>query len=362
MNWKEGTIGYEQRLYFYVQDGIMMSVATQYLNRQFMPNSRKLQSLAVVVPLFNEQAVIRPFYEAVSRELDQLGIPYQFVFVDDGSVDNTLRLLNDLADQDDRVTVLSFTRNFGHQIALTAGLDHADADAIVTMDGDLQHPPSAIARMIEAYEAGAEVVYAVRGNQDQRGILKRSAAHYFYRLLKRLTRVEILEDAKDFRLLSRSALEAIQGMRETHRFLRGMVPWMGFEYQIIKYEEQARFADESKYSWKQLARLARYGFFSFSTASLDMITILGFSLTGVAMLYLVYALVAWASWGQLVPGWTSVIVVVLIVSGVQLISVGILAQYIGMIFEEVKGRPLYLLKQKRVVSRKQPDMELTVDA
>jgi len=326
-----------------------------------MTNVRKLESLAVVVPFYNEQAVIRPFYEAVSHELDQLEIPYQFVFVDDGSVDNTLTLLNELADQDNRVTVLSFTRNFGHQIALTAGLDYADADATVTMDGDLQHPPSALAAMIAAYEAGAEVVYAVRGNDDKRNLLKRSAAHYFYRLLKGLTRVEILEDAKDFRLLSRTALEAIQEMRETHRFLRGMVPWMGFPYQVIHYEEQARFADESKYSWKQLARLARYGFFSFSTASLDMITILGFCLTGLAMIYLVYALVAWAIWGQLVPGWTSVIVVVLIVSGVQLISVGILAQYIGMIFEEVKHRPLYLLKQKRVVSRRQPDKEQIVD-
>ncbi len=322
-----------------------------------MSDIRKLESLAIVVPFFNEQAVIHAFYEAITAELDPLGIPYQLVFVDDGSVDRTLSILNELANQDERVTVLSFTRNFGHQIALTAGLDHADADAIVTMDGDLQHPPSAIVHMVEAYEAGAEVVYAVRGNEDQRNVLKRSAAHYFYRLLKRLTRVEILEDAKDFRLLSRSALESLREMRETHRFLRGMVPWMGFPYQMIKYDEQARFADESKYSWKQLARLARYGFFSFSTASLDMITFLGIALTGLAMLYLIYALVAWALWGQLVPGWTSVIVIILIVSGVQLISVGILAQYIGMIFEEVKRRPLYLLKQKRGVKHKAPDKE-----
>lgn len=340
----------------------MMPVATQYLSSQLMSNSRKLQSLAVVVPFFNEQAVIRPFYATVSRELDQLGIRYQFVFVDDGSVDNTLQLLNELADQDDRVTILSFTRNFGHQIALTAGLDHADAEAVVTMDGDLQHPPSAIAKMIEAYEAGAEVVYAVRANEDQRGILKRSTAHYFYWLLKRLTHVEILEDASDFRLLSRTALEAIQSMRETHRFLRGMVPWMGYSYQVIRYDEQARFADKSKYSWKQQVRLARHGFFSFSTAALDVITILGFSLTGLAMLYLVYALITWVVLGQIVPGWTSVIAVLLIVGGVQLISVGILAQYIGMIFDEVKQRPLYLIKQKRIVNRKQLDKELTVDA
>jgi dolichol-phosphate mannosyltransferase len=255
------------------------------------------------------------------------------------------------------VTVLSLARNFGHQIALTAGLDHADADAIVTMDGDLQHPPAAIAEMVMAYEAGAEVVYAVRNNPDTRGFAKRYGAHLFYRLLRRLTHVEILEDAKDFRLISRLALDGLRAMRETHRFLRGMIPWMGFPYEIITYEEQARFADESKYTWKQLARLARYGFFSFSTASLDIITVLGFGMTILAGLYLVYALFAWIVWGRIVPGWTSVIVIVLIVSGVQLISIGILAQYIGMIFEQVKGRPLYLLKQKRLVNAKTHEPE-----
>jgi polyisoprenyl-phosphate glycosyltransferase len=325
-----------------------------------MSQQRVLSTLAVVVPFYNEEAVIPSFYEEICRELDQLKLDYHFVFVDDGSVDRTLPLLNEIADHDDRVMVLSLSRNFGHQIALTAGLDHAEAEAVVTMDGDLQHPPSAIASMIEAYESGAEVVYGVRRNQDKRSVAKRTGARLFYSVIKRLTRVEILEDAKDFRLMSKMVLDSLREMRELHRFLRGMIPWMGFPYQVIMYEEQPRFADESKYSWRQLARLARYGFFSFSTISLDFITWLGFSLTALAGLYLIYALYAWAVWGREVPGWTSVIVAVVVLSGVQLISIGILAQYIGMIFEQVKGRPLYLLKQKRSVPRQPQEQKMEI--
>jgi dolichol-phosphate mannosyltransferase len=312
-----------------------------------MSTGRSAQSLAVVVPFFNEEKVIPLFYEAACTELKRLGLAYSFVFVDDGSRDQTQTILNQLADHDPHITVLSFARNFGHQIALSAGLDYADGDVIVTMDGDLQHPPAAIRDLLAAWEQGADIVYGVRGNADTRSVATGTVAHVFYRVMKRFTRVEIVPDAKDFRLISRQALAVLRTMRERHRFLRGMVPWMGFRYATVPYEEQARAADVSRYGWRQLARLARHGLFSFSTVPLDFITLLGVGLTGLAALYLVFALVSWLAYGRSVPGWTSVIVVSLVIGGVQLISLGIIAQYVGMIFEEVKGRPLYVLKQER---------------
>lgn len=327
-----------------------------------MDKQRQLSSLTLVVPFYNEQGGVQAFYQQACAALDALGLDYRFVFVDDGSTDDTLRLLNALADRDSRVSVLSLTRNFGHQAALTAGLDHADGEAVVTMDGDLQHPPSAIAEMVRAYEAGAEVVYAVRANEDHRSWAKKLTARVFYRLLRRLTQIDIISGAMDFRLMSRPAVESLRQMREKHRYLRGMVPWMGFSYQIVHYQEAERFADHSKYTWTKMLRLARYGFFSFSTGALDLITLLGLALTGLAMLYLIYALVVWAFFHETVPGWTSVIAVLLVVSGVQLISVGILAQYIGMIFEEVKGRPLYLLKQKRLAQDRPAEVQVAYQA
>lgn len=312
-----------------------------------MPRLRHLKNLAVVAPFYNEQAGVREFYEQCRAALDRLKLDYALIFVDDGSTDQTLQRLNEIADEDSRVSVLSLTRNFGHQFALTAGLDYADAEAVVTMDSDLQHPPAAIADLVAGYEAGAEVVYAVRQNEDNRSFAKQMTARVFYRLLTRMTNVDIISGAMDFRLMSREALLALRQMREKHRYLRGMVPWMGFPFQVIVYQEQKRFADQSKYTWRKMLRLARNGFFSFSTVPLDIITLVGIALTALAMIYLVYVLIAWAILHVVVTGWTSVIGVLLLVSGVQLISIGVLAQYIGMIFEEVKGRPLYLLKQKR---------------
>jgi dolichol-phosphate mannosyltransferase len=311
----------------------------------------KVLSLAVVAPFYNEQSGVREFYEALRSVLETLDVEYQMIFVDDGSADGTLAALNRLADEDRRVTVLSLTRNFGHQIALTAGLDHADADAVVTMDSDLQHPPAAIRDLLREFETGVDIVYAIRRNEDNRSLMKRITARVFYRLLTRLTNVDLVSGAMDFRIMSRRAVEAFRQMPETHRYLRGMVAWMGFPYKTVLYDENPRFADQSKYTLKKMLRLARHGFFSFSTASLEIITFVGFLMTAFAMAYLVFALLAWLFAGHVVPGWTSVIAVILIVSGVQLVSVGILAQYIGMIFEEVKRRPLYLLKQSRVPKR-----------
>jgi len=314
--------------------------------------ARRAQSVAIVAPCYNEEANVETFYREVCAVLDTLGIDYRFIFVDDGSRDQTLSLLNRLANQDARVGVLSFARNFGHQLALTAGLDHAEADVIVTMDSDLQHPPSALPELIRAYENGADVVYGVRKDDATRGFLKRWAASSFYKLLKRVTRTEVMEGAVDYRLMSRQAVLALRTMREQHRYLRGMVPWLGFPHTFVLYEQQARRGGTSQYSWRQLARLARHGFFSFSTFPLELITLVGLAMTGLAGLYLLYILgvLLFTDIRRDLPGWTSVIVVSLVIGGVQLLSLGVMSQYLGMIFDEVKNRPLYVLKQKRLPS------------
>ena len=308
---------------------------------------RKLSSLVVVAPFYNEEAGARVFYDTVSQYLDKLDLAYYFVFVDDGSSDNTLRILNSIADEDPRVTVLGLSRNFGHQIALTAGLDYADGEAVVVMDSDLQHPPATILEMVQQYEMGYDVVYAARKNDDNRGFGKRIVAQFYYSFLQKATRLVFIRGAVDFRLISQKVLKSLVSMRETHRYLRGMVPWLGFDYAVVYYEQQQRYAGASTYSWRKLYQLARYGLFSFSTIPLDIITWLGFLVTILGGLYFIFVLIVMVTEGPTIPGWTSVIAVLLIVSGVQLISIGVLAQYIGMIFEQVKGRPLYVLKQER---------------
>lgn len=313
--------------------------------------SRRLNSLAVVVPFYNEAAGARVFYERLREQLDALGIAVTLVFVDDGSRDATLGVLNAIADQDARVTVLSLARNWGHQTALTAGLDHVEpsAQAVVTMDGDLQHPPETIRLMVAEYERGADVVSAIRRKHNGAGPLKRLASNGFNALLAWSTHVEISEGAADFRLMSRHAVDVLKGMREVHRYLRGMVPWLGFSSATVHYEQAPRHAGMPAYTWRRSLRLAHHGLFSFSTLPLNLITWLGFFFAAAASAYLVYVAFV-AFYGRTVTGWTSVIGVMLIVSAFQFLAMSIMAQYLGMVFEETKRRPLYVLKQARIAS------------
>lgn len=315
-------------------------------------SNRQLRSLALVVPCYNEELNIEVFYQAVQAILEKLNIAYQLIFIDDGSSDRTLAMLNALADQDTHISVLSFARNFGHQMALTAGMDAANADAVITMDSDMQHPPYVIADMVHAYEAGMDIVYAIRENEAFRSPLKRLTASVFYGLMQRMSNVPVIPGAADFRLISRDALLVLREMREVHRYLRGMVPWMGFPYGVVTYPGTDRHAGESKYTLRKMLRLAKYGLFSFSTVPLSIITWVGVILSVLAGLYLAYifVIVVLLREPDVVPGWTSVIGVLLIVSSIQFIALGVLSQYVGMIFEEVKNRPLYILKHKRLQS------------
>ncbi len=311
-----------------------------------MSERRKLHSLTVVAPFYDEEAGLATFYRELAAQVEKLNLSCDFVFVDDGSEDRTLELLTGLAEQDPRITVLSLSRNFGHQAALTAGLDHAEGEAVVVMDSDLQHPPDVIPRLIEAYEQGAEIVSAVRANPKAAGFFKQLASRLYYRLLHLLGDTPVIPDAADFRLMSRSSVLALRGMRETHRYLRGMVPWLGFSHATVSYEQPKRYAGSPSYTLGKSLRLARHGLFSFSTAPLDLVTLLGLLLTALGAVYFCYILTI-KFYGQAVSGWASVIVVILVLGGVQLISLGVLAQYVAMIFEQAKERPLYILKYKR---------------
>jgi glycosyltransferase involved in cell wall biosynthesis len=331
-----------------------------------MTLTRRLSSIAVVVPFCNEAAGAAFFYKRLHDQMELLERPYTLVFVDDGSRDDTLSILNALADEDGRVTVLSLARNWGHQAALTAGLDHVDPaiEAVVTLDGDLQHPPETIAEMIAAYERGADVVHAVRLDHQGASRLKRYASESFNRLMAWSTHVESVPGAADFRLMSRRIVDVLKEMRELHRYLRGMVPWTGFTSATVHYVQAPRYAGAPVYTWRRSMRLAHHGLFSFTTLPLNLITWLGFFFAVAAAAYLGY--VAYVTfYGRTVAGWSSVIGVVLIVSAFQFLAMSILAQYLGMVFEEAKRRPLYVLKQARlaqcaVASRGREGMSMRV--
>jgi dolichol-phosphate mannosyltransferase len=279
-------------------------------------------------------------------------INYELIFIDDGSVDNTLQELEKIANTDDQLSIISLSRNFGHQYALTAGMDHAIGDGVIVMDSDLQHPPSIIPKMLDCYQAGIDIVYAVRSDYKKEKFLKRISSRIFYQLFKQLANVEIIPGSADFRFMRREVIDSVQKMRETHRFLRGMVPWTGWTSATIPYEQPERKSGQASYTLKKSLRLARHGVFSFSTIPLELITWLGLLISFLGGIYLLYILII-SLLGIAVQGWTSTIITILILGGIQLLSLGIAAQYIGMIFEEVKDRPLYIVKSTLWSKRRQ---------
>lgn len=311
------------------------------------PIGTNRRTLCVVTPCFNEGAGVREFYSALKAVLVGLsGIDHRIVFVDDGSRDETLRVLDELAAADSHVRVYALSRNFGHQIALTAGCDVASGDAVVLMDSDLQHPPALIPALVAKWQQGADVVSAVRLHTADASLLKRLSARAFYRFLNSISDTHIVPDAADFVLLSRTAHHALTRMPERHRFLRGMVSWIGFRREFVEYQAPARAAGESSYTLRRMLHLASDALFSFSTAPVKLATRLGVAVVACGFLYLVYILVTLVTHPeQIVPGWTSLAVIVLILSGVQIMFIGLIGEYIARIFEESKARPLYFFKQ-----------------
>jgi dolichol-phosphate mannosyltransferase len=304
-------------------------------------------TLTVIVPCFNEEAVIAQTHARLRAAVR--GIPHvraELLYVDDGSHDRTLDILRGLAADDPTVRVLSFSRNFGHQLALTAGLEHASGDAVAVIDADLQDPPEVLGAFVERWRAGVDVAYGVRRHREGETGFKLFTAHLFYRLMKQLSEADIPYDAGDFRLMDRAVVNALLAMPERDRFVRGMVSWVGFKQEAVPYDRAARAAGETKYPLRKMIRFALDGIFSFSAKPLRMATYLGFFATGLAVIGVVYAFALRLSTASVVPGWATLLIAVLFLGGVQLVSLGIMGEYVARIYGQVKGRPLYLLRER----------------
>jgi dolichol-phosphate mannosyltransferase len=304
---------------------------------------RRLDLLSVVAPIYNEEATLQTFYTRVCEALEEL--PFELVLVDDGSSDTSADLLRRLAADDSRVRVVFLSRNFGHQTALTAGLDHARGGAVVMLDADLQDPPELIPRMLDHWRAGCDVVYAVRERRDGESWFKLATARWFYRLFDRLTQVELHHNSGDFRLLDRQPLDALLSMRERSRFLRGMTVWVGYRQAAVPYERDARYAGETKYTLSKMLRFSLDAMSSFSHRPLQLATLLGFMISTLAFIA-IPVVVGLRIAGSYLPGFSTVTCAVLLLGGIQLIAIGITGEYVGRIYDEVKGRPLYLVRSR----------------
>ena len=305
---------------------------------------RTLGLLSVVAPVYNEELLIGEFHRRVTQALED--VPFELVLVDDGSSDETASQLEDLADGDPRVRVVTLSRNFGHQTALTAGLDHAAGDAVVMLDADLQDPPELIATMLDHWRSGCDVIYAVREERAGESRFKLTTARWFYALFDRLAQVDLHQNSGDFRLLDRRALDALLSMRERDRFLRGMTVWVGYTQAAVSYQRDARFAGETKYTLSRMLRFSIDAILSFSERPLQMATLLGFLISTLAFVAIPVVIVLRVL-GHYLSGFSTITIAVLLLGGIQLIALGIIGEYVGRIYNEVKGRPLYLVRARR---------------
>ncbi len=300
--------------------------------------------LTVIVPVFNEQEVLGEFHRRLSEVLDGIDARVAIIFVNDGSTDYSLLTLQKLQQDDPRIAILDLSRNFGKEVAMTAGLDHARGDAVIIIDADLQDPPELIPQMIEEWRHGFDVVYAQRRSRAGESALKKTTAALFYRLMQKISRVQIPVDTGDFRLLSRRAVEALSGLRERHRFMKGLFAWIGYPQKAILYDRDARHDGESKWSYLALWNFALEGITSFSTLPLKAATYVGTFTAFGAFLYGLFIILDTLLFGNPVAGYPSLLVVVLFLGGIQLMALGVIGEYLGRMFDETKGRPLYLIK------------------
>ena len=301
--------------------------------------------LSVALPVFNEADNLDELNERLTRVLDATGRTWEIIFVDDGSADSSFAKMAAFAKADPRVRALRFSRNFGHQMALTAGVDAARGRIVAVMDADLQDPPELLSEMLKKVDEGYEVVYAQRTKREGESAFKLWTAHAFYRLLKRWTNVDIPVDVGDFRLMGPQAVAAFRRLRERHRFIRGMTAWVGFRQVGVEYVRPPRTRGETKFPLRKMLRFALDGLTSFSHVPLQLATWLGFAVSFFAFLYILVVLALWVL-NINVPGWTTLMVFVLLLGGVQLMVIGVLGEYLGRIYDEVKGRPLYLVAEE----------------
>lgn len=298
---------------------------------------------SIIAPVFNEADSVDELRRRIGAVMDGLGEPWELLLVDDGSTDMSAEGILDLAQQDPHIRPVIFSRNFGHQIAVTAGLDYSRGQAVVIIDADLQDPPEVIPQLVDKWRQGYEVVYARRAERRGETWFKRVTASLFYRLIYRITDVDIPLDTGDFRLIDRKVVMALKGMRERHRFLRGMAAWVGFRQVGVTYTREARFAGETKYTFSKMVRFALTAVTSFSYFPLQIATYLGFVSAGISAVAIPLVIVLRLMGNQAFFGQATTLLAVLFLGGVQLISLGILGEYIGRLYDEAKGRPLYIV-------------------
>ena len=301
--------------------------------------------ISVVAPVYNEIGNLPEFYRRVKEALEQSGEAWELLLIDDGSTDGSTDLMRELAAQDARVKPVIFARNFGHQLAVTAGLDYARGQAVAIIDSDLQDPPEVILEMFAKWREGYEVVYAVRSEREGETWFKLMTASIFYRLIYRITDVNIPMDTGDFRLLDAKVVAVLRQMRERHRFLRGMSVWVGFKQTGVHYKRAARFSGQTKYPFKKMFKFASDAITSFSYLPLQIATYIGFIAAGLSILAIPVVIVLRMLGSQSFLGQASTLIAVLFLGGVQLISLGILGEYIGRLYDEAKGRPLYIVRE-----------------
>jgi glycosyltransferase involved in cell wall biosynthesis len=305
---------------------------------------RTLGMLSVCAPVYNEEELVEVFYQRATAAL--AGFDYELIIVDDGCRDTTPEILDRLAADDPRLRVVHLSRNFGHQAALTAGLEHARGDAVAMLDADLQDPPEEIPRMVAEWERGADVVYMVRQERDGETAFKLATAHWFYRIFRKLSQVDLEPNSGDFRLLDRRALDSLLSMGERNRFLRGMTVWVGFTQHRLEYKRDARYAGETKYPVRKMLRFSLDAIASFSHTPLQVATYLGFLFAGIAFIAIPVVVVLKFTGGYL-PGFGTVTILILMIGGLQLIALGLIGEYVGRIYDEVKRRPLYIVRDQR---------------
>lgn len=301
--------------------------------------------VSIVAPVYNEETILPELYRRLTAVVDGAGESYELILVNDGSQDRSLDVMRDLRAQDPRVKVINFSRNFGHQVAITAGTDYARGDAVVIIDADLQDPPEVILDMVKRWREGYDVVYAVRAEREGETWFKEFTANVFYRLITRITNVDIPMDTGDFRLMDRRVVDTVQQMREQHRFMRGMSSWVGFRQTGVEYVRRQRYAGETKYPFRKMLKFAIDGITSFSYLPLQLATYFGFFIASLSLVGIVVTIILRLSGSTAFFGQASTLVSVLFLGGVQLIFLGIIGEYLGRIYDEVKGRPLYIVAE-----------------
>ncbi len=317
----------------------------QNQNAQIDDNRQDTNTLiSVVVPVFNEEKVLPIFHERIVSVLEKIPEKSEVIYVNDGSTDNTLKIIKSIKTKDKYVAIVDLSRNFGKEIALTAGIDHAKGDTVIVIDADLQDPPELIPELLKHRKEGYDVVYAKRVSRSGEGAIKKGTAHIFYRVMNIVSKIKVPEDTGDFRAMSRRAVDSLKELREHHRFMKGLFSWIGYQQKAITYKRDARYAGQTKWNYWKLWNFALEGITSFTTAPLLAASYLGLTTSLTAFIYAAYIVYKTIVYGDPVRGYPSLMVVILFLGGTQLLAIGVIGEYIGRIFNETKRRPLYILK------------------